>query len=313
MLDLSQLLTAHPFPTALDRIRRSFARQPDGQTCGAAAIRHGLLLGGLTVPTTALEAILDIRGHQGTAPATLLACLRRLGLDACPLRKRARQPTAAFLDGLRAELEQGAFLLPCIHAGEHWVCLGAWQGGRAGLVDSFFGRRGAALWQDLAPGLGFFSLSPGELDALDWAHHVTLVRPGCWRSQYEAWLPARPALLRLHLGPGLLTLVQAVRLGVHQYLDDADYSYRGLNLHLPAGRPVRIAADDPGGDAVGVEALGKGPQEVVVMRRLGGVLTRETAPPELVVRACAVRAVDLGDGAAGGRVRAERRRGAESL
>ena len=47
MTDLSQLLTAHPFPTALERIHRSFARQPDNQTCGAAAIRHGQLAGDL--------------------------------------------------------------------------------------------------------------------------------------------------------------------------------------------------------------------------------------------------------------------------
>src|SRR2546423_496119 len=40
MIDLSQLLIAHPFPTALARIRQSFACQPDCQTCGAAAIRH---------------------------------------------------------------------------------------------------------------------------------------------------------------------------------------------------------------------------------------------------------------------------------
>src|SRR5205823_4920582 len=136
MLDLTQLLTAHPFPTALDLVRRSFARQPDDQTCGAAAIRHGLLLGGLSAPTAILEAVLDIRGNQGTSPRVLRACLRRFGLDARPIRKPARQATAAFLDGLREELDRGAFLLPCIHAGEHWVCLGAWQDGRIGLVDS---------------------------------------------------------------------------------------------------------------------------------------------------------------------------------
>ena len=78
MNDLSQLLTAQPFPTALDRVRRSFARQPDCQTCGAAAIRHGLLLGGLTIPTATLEAILGIRDHEGTSPLALRTCLRRL-------------------------------------------------------------------------------------------------------------------------------------------------------------------------------------------------------------------------------------------
>src|SRR3954465_4702035 len=73
MLDLSSLLIAHPFPTALARIRQSFARQPDCQTCGASAIRHGLLLGGLTLPTATLEAVLGIRRHEGTPPGTLPA------------------------------------------------------------------------------------------------------------------------------------------------------------------------------------------------------------------------------------------------
>jgi hypothetical protein len=298
MLDLSQLVTAHPFPSALDRVRRSFARQPDNQTCGAAAIRHGLLLGGLTVPAAILEAVLDIRCNQGTPPAILRACLQRLGLGVHTVRKRARQSTAAFLDSMGRDLEQGAFLLPCIHAGEHWVCLGAWQDGRVGLVDSFFGKEEVSLWHNLSPGLGFFSLTPAELDALDWAHHVTLVRPGCWRSQYEAWLPARAALLRMHQPQGApqprsATIVGAVRQGVHQYLDDADYSYAGLTVHLPAGQGVRIEVHDPGHDALGVQMLGKETEEVVVMRRLGGLLSGRLAPPELVLRASAVRAFNL--------------------
>jgi hypothetical protein len=298
VLDLAQLPTPQPFPTAIDRLRRSFARQPDNQTCGAAALRHGLLLGGLTIPAAALEAVLDIRGNGGTPPALLRACLRRLGLEVCPLRKPGRQSTRAFLDGLRPEFAQGAFLLPCIYAGEHWVCLGAWQEGRAGVVDSFFGQQGPCVWPNLAPGLGFFSLTPDDLDALDWAHHLTLARPGRWRAQYEAWLPARPALLRLHQSAALpLTLVQAVRLGVHQYLDDADYAYRGLGLHLPGGLALRVGAEDPGGDAVGVETAGPG-GEVVVLRRLGGVLAGRAAPPGLVMRAAALCAAHLEEGSA---------------
>ena len=187
MLDLSQLLIAHPFPAALARIRQSFARQPDSQTCGAVAIRHGLLLGGLTLPTAALEAVLGIRENQGTPPANLLACLQRLGLDARHIRKPSRQSTADFFDSLRPEFDQGAFLVPCVHGAEHWVCLGAWQDGRIGMVDSFFDRWRPCSWRDLRPGLGFFSLSPDELDALDWEHFVTLVRPGERRLQYEAW------------------------------------------------------------------------------------------------------------------------------
>jgi hypothetical protein len=295
MHDLSQLLTAQPFPTALDRVRRSFARQPDGQTCGAAAIRHGLLLGGLTIPTATLEAILNIRANQGTSPAALRACLARLGLEPRPVRRPARQDTAAFLDGLRPAFAQGAFLVPCILGGEHWVCVGAWHEGRLGMVDSFFDGRGGP-FAELSPGLGFFSLSAGEFDELDWDHHTTLVLPGRWRSQYEAWLLARAALLRLNVHPGPdsgPTLVQAIRTGAHQYLDDADYCYDRLELHLTQGPRVGVRASDPGDDAVGVETVGHGPGQVLVVRRLGGLLAGRPAVPELVLRAGALRAGQL--------------------
>ncbi|MBY0229108.1 MAG: hypothetical protein K2W96_07525, partial [Gemmataceae bacterium] len=74
-MDLSQLVTAHRYPASLGRVLRSFARQPDCQTCGASAIRHGLLLGGLTLPASTLEAVLAIRENQGTSPEALRGCL----------------------------------------------------------------------------------------------------------------------------------------------------------------------------------------------------------------------------------------------
>lgn len=299
MKDLSQLLTPHPFPSSFDRIRRSFARQPDCQTCGAAAIRHGLLLGGMTVPSATLEAILGIRENEGTSPLALRTCLRRFGFEARALRKPARQSTAAFLDRLAPEFAAGAFLLPCVRAAEHWVCVGAWQDGRVGLVDSFFDRRrpGGEPGKPLLPGLGFFSLGPDEFDALDWPHHLTLVRPGLWERQYSAWQVARSALLRLHLPRHAdgrpVTVVQAIRTGAHQFLDDDDYSYSRLHLCLKGGPAVSVQADDPGGDAVGVEAVGEGPDEVVVVRRLGGVLWGQPAVPELVLRVAGLRVGQL--------------------
>ncbi len=300
MRDLSQLLTVHPFPSGYDRIRRSFARQPDLQTCGAAAIRHGLLLGGLTLPTSTLEAILEIRNNEGTTPAALRTCLRRFGLETRQLRKPRRQSTREFLDSLAAEFAQGAFLLPCIRDGEHWVCLGAWLDGRVGLVDSFFDRTGKVKSDPgklLVPGLGFFSLSADELDALDWPHFITLVRPGIWGRQYRAWLKARPALLRMQLPRQAdgrpLTVVQAIRDGAHQYLDDAEYSYRRLHLCLRQGTSVTVWAEDKAGEPVGVETVGSGNEEVIIVRRLGGVLSRDPAVPEIILRANGLRAGQL--------------------
>jgi hypothetical protein len=313
MRDLSALLTAHAFPSALSRIQLAFARQPDRQTCGASAIRHGLLLGGLTIPVTALEAVLAVRANQGTPPVNLLGCLHQLGLEARIIHKRRRQSTHAFFRGLRAEFLRGAFVLPCIHGAEHWVCLGAWNDGRVAVVDSFFERWvPSPITGTHSPELGFFSLSPEELDLLDWEHFVTLVRPGKWQAQYRAWLPARAELLRAAVRPAIvgrgcrgqgiwkeressskkrasLSLVQALRQGAHQYLDDADYSYEKLHLQLQGGQSVSMTSGDPGADAVGVETLGRGREEVVVVRRLGGVLSGKT-PPELLVRSVRLRA-----------------------
>lgn len=298
MKNLSQMLTAQPFPAGIERIRRSFARQPDLQTCGASAIRHGLLLGGLTLPTATLEAVLEIRNNEGTTPVALRTCLRRLGLEARLVCKPKRQSTTTFLDRLAGEFARGAFLIPCIRNAEHWVCVGAWQDGRVGLVDSFFHRHPETIQgQAIVPGLGFFSLSVEQFDALDWNHFVTLVRPGLWARQYRAWLLARPALLRLYL-PRLangqsVTLVQAIRDGAHQFLDDEEYCYRQLHLSLGDAPAVTIHTDDPGGDAVGVEVLGAGSEEVVVVRRLGGVLSGRPAVPELVFRAGVLQAGQL--------------------
>ena len=298
MYDLTHLLTDHPYPASLDRVRRSFARQPDCQTCGASAIRHGLLLGGLTVPTATLETLMGIRTHEGTTPEMLRSCLAGLGLDPQEIVKPVRMSTTRFLDSLRGELDAGAFLVPCVRTAEHWVCIGAWERGRVGMVDSYFARPRTAPMKvgrgrTPKPELGFYSLSVEELDALDWAHHVTLVRPGRWRDQYESWLPARATLLRLnlpHRDPrGPVSFVGAIRHAAHQFLDDHDYGYRNLHLRLRAGSELTI----PGGDAVGVETVGPARDQVLVVRRLGCMSSGQRAAPEVVVRASALSAGQL--------------------
>lgn len=295
-MDLSQLVTAQPYPAALGRVMRSFARQQDCQTCGASAIRHGLLLGGLTLPASTLEAVLAIRQNEGTSPEAMRACLTRLGLEPKEVRKPKRWSTRAFLDRFGDDLAAGAFLVPCILKAEHWVVLGAWRNGQVGLVDSFFDGKPRRR-MDLSPGLGFFRLSVEELDTLDWAHHVMLVRPGRWAKEYRAWQPARSALLRLKgampTGSVRRTLAQMLRVGVHQFLDDAEYGYRSLRLHLKGGAGLRLRADDPGEQAVAMETVGEGEHEVVVMRRLGQVLCPRPAAPELVIRSGAMRAGQL--------------------
>jgi hypothetical protein len=285
MHDLTHLLTEHAYPASLDRVRRSFARQPDLQTCGASAIRHGLLLGGLTVPTATLETLMGIRTHQGTTPEMLRSCLIGLGFDAEEVGKSARMSTPRFLDSLRGEFDAGGFLIPCVRKAAHWVCVGAWEQGRVGMVDSFFAQsRPKRLAK---PGLGFHSLTVEEFDALDWAHHVTLVRPGIWAGQYEEWLPARATLLRLklpHRDPrGGVSLVGAIRHAAHQFLDAHEYGYGRLRLRLRSGSGLTVS----GGEAVGVETVGRSRNEVLVVRRLG-MLSGQRSAPEVVIRTAAL-------------------------
>ena len=61
MSDLSNFRRPRMYPEAFALIRDSFAPQPDGQTCGAAVVRDGLLLGGLLPPVNLLESLLEIR------------------------------------------------------------------------------------------------------------------------------------------------------------------------------------------------------------------------------------------------------------
>lgn len=289
----SHLVTPHRYPTAVDRMIRSFARQPDEQTCGASAIRHGLLLGGLRLPTSTLEALLAIRQNEGASPEAMRACLEQLGLEPREVRKPRRWGTTAFLNRFADDLAHGAFLLPCILRAEHWVMLGAWNGTRASVVDSFFDGKPRRDWT-LAPGLGFFHLTAEQLDALDWAHHVLLVRPGRWAREFKSWLPARLSLLRTKSAAGVdPTLTHLLRMGIHQYLDDAEYAYRSVRMHLARGGTARLQAEDPGEHPVALETLGEGAEQVVVLRRLGSVLRSMPAPPELVVRGGALYAGQL--------------------
>src|SRR5438105_604246 len=93
--DLSNLLAPRTYPEAFALVRDSFAQQPDLQTCGAATIRHGLLLGGLLAPVTLLESLLEIRENEATYYLTLLKCLDRLGFEAQHVSKPKKQRTAA--------------------------------------------------------------------------------------------------------------------------------------------------------------------------------------------------------------------------
>jgi hypothetical protein len=305
MSDLSHLLQPRTYPHAWPLIRDSFAPQPDGQTCGAAALRHGLLLGGLFAPVGLLESLLEIRKNTVTDEPILLKCLRRLGFEAEPVYKKPRKKrTAAFLDELRPALDEGAFLLPCPLGWQHWVCLGAWDGERAWVVDSSFGTW-APPWDALR--LGFFGYTEQEFDEQKWWDWIIVVRPGTWTDQYKAWLPARHVLLRTTEKDGPdnpvsvdypTSVEAAVQIAAHQYLDHDEYAYCELDLYLSQGVGVTVRVKDPGKDAkvgaVLVDKVGEGDDRVFMVRRACGTLTQRRTPPELVLRAGQLRAAQLG-------------------
>jgi hypothetical protein len=283
MCDLAHVLWPRNYPEAFAQVRDSFAPQPDHQTCGAAALRHGLLLGGLMAPVGLLGSLLEIRDNEGTDDKRLLKLLERLGFHVEPKcrTKRKEQSTAAFLDGLCEEFEQAAFLLPCRNGGHHWLCLGAWDRQRAWVIDSCYGYEGR---------LDISGYTEREFDDTEWQGYINVVWPGRWADQYRAWRPARPALLRMKRKDDPASMEAAVQIAAVQYLNEADYSYRELGLYLPGGVTVKVK--DRRGDAVLVGEEGVGEDRVLVFRRASGMLTGQT-PPELVLRAGLLRAAQM--------------------
>ena len=189
--DLSNLLAPRTYPEAFALVRDSFARQPDLQTCGAAVVRHGLLLGGLLARSICWRVCWKFATTRGWTTRLCERDWNPLVLMLNTERSRKKQSTAAFLEGLRLELEQGAFLLPCLNGGTHWVCLGAWDGKRAWVVDSYHGKDWYWTPRGLPPSLGFFGYTEQEFDKQDWEDCINVVRPGKWTKQYQDWLPAR--------------------------------------------------------------------------------------------------------------------------
>ena len=248
-------------------------------------------------PVGLLESLLEIRENEYTDSPILLKCLRHLGFEPQPVTKPRKKLTAAFLDELRPALDEGAFLLPCLTGWMHWVCLGAWDGERAWVVDSSFGTW-APPWDALR--LGFFGYTEQGFDEQKWWDWIIVVRPGKWADQYKAWLPARHVLLRTTEKDGPdnpvtvdypTSMEAAVQIAAHQYLNHDEYSYREMGLYLQGGVAVTVRVKDPGKNAIDpgkgavlVDKVGEGEDRLLVVRRAYSTLTRQT-PPELVLRA----------------------------
>jgi len=267
----------------LDRIAREFSPQWDDASCSLAALRHGLLLGGLTVPEGTLGAIFGRKYPDGIdlSDKPSRDRLRDLGLDPVNLTMPSRQQTPQFLEQLGLEMDRGAFALACIYGGWHWITLGRWQGGRIRVVDSFVEKDWfrAGIYD-----VDMYSLTPKAFDYWEWENGVLLIRPGYWQKNYEEWLPARDRLLRL-AGPSAPMAQRLQEAGQH-YLNDDRYSYRRLELFLSDKSRMVADVEDPGRDAISVSTTTADEPEgqVVVVRRLAQSEYGRLGPPELICR-----------------------------
>jgi hypothetical protein len=272
----------HSFPRDLDYIAREFEPQWDDASCGLAAVRHGLLLGGLTVPEGTLGALFGRTYPDGIdlSERTSLARLRDLGFDPENLKRKA-QTTPQFLEQLGHELDRGAFALACIYDGGHWVTLGRWQGGRVRVVDSHVEKTWfrAGIYD-----VDMYSLTPDAFDYWEWGDDVLLVRPGYWQKNYDEWLPARDRLLRL-AGPSA-PMAQRLREAARRYLNDDRYSYGRLELFVSDRSRIVLEVEDAGRDAISVSTPPADEPEgqAVVVRRLAQSGQEHPGPPELICR-----------------------------
>jgi hypothetical protein len=283
-MDLLDLIRPHPYPRDLDHIAREFRPQWDDASCGLAAVRHGLLLGGLSVPEGTLGAIFGRTYPDGIdlSEETSLVRLRDLGLDPVNLTKPSRQPTRQFFEEkLGHEMAQGAFVLATIYDGMHWVTLGRWQGGRIRVVDSYVEKDWfrAGIYD-----VDMYSLTPEAFDYWDWWDGVLLIRPGKWQKNYEEWLPGRDRLLRL-AGPSA-PMAQRLQRGAYDYLNNERYSYGRLEIFLSGKSRMVVDVEDPGSEAISVSTpTAEEPEgQVVVVRRLAQPEQGRPGPPELICR-----------------------------
>ena len=149
MQHLPDQIRQHPYPHNLSHIAQEFGPQLDEVSCGAAAVHHGLLLGGLTIPKAALQAI--FRTYPDPGPDAydyidkkhLKAGLEDLGFKPERVECKSRESTHQFLERLGQGMEGGTFVIACVYLWEgsgglesHWITVGRWKDGRIRVVDS---------------------------------------------------------------------------------------------------------------------------------------------------------------------------------
>ncbi len=296
-------LRQHPYPHDLDHIDQEFGPQLDYVSCGVAAVHHGLLLGGLTIPKAALQAIFRIHPNPGPDAFPYLDekrlkdGLEALGFSVEEPYRRSGESTHTFLERLGPELDRGAFAIASIYLYEgtqgeysHWITLGRWRDGRIRVVDS--------AWDPI-----MYSLTPKAFDDCAWGNDeigygVYLVRPEeIWQKNYVEWLPARDRLLRLEGHPLEAFSTMAERLlTAKDKLNDDRYAYEQLEFFLSGKSSLAVNVSDGRKEAIAISTPTADEQEgqVVVVRRLAQGELGQPGPPELIFRMSELSGWQLG-------------------
>ncbi len=158
-------MNKHLQTVTTDTHASKFAAQLTKNSCAAAAIQNGLLLGNLYISQGDLARMLDCEpgGADGDKVTDVLC---QMGFKPQYIEKPREVETGSFFRGLK-----GAFVLACIDGGGHWVTLSKWHPNIEMISSSTRGCRVRTMTYT-----GF--------DELDWEDCVQVVRPGKWEKNY---------------------------------------------------------------------------------------------------------------------------------
>ena len=107
--------------------------QPNRWQCGPFALKHALVMLGVTADEDEITKITHRRRGSGTDEKDLLRAARRFGCDLPTVRKKDGERARK---ALRAHLKKGVPVLLCIDRWAHWVTVVKSQNGKFILFDS---------------------------------------------------------------------------------------------------------------------------------------------------------------------------------
>ena len=238
------LLEPDLLPLDPDAIRQEFARQDTDHTCGAAAVRHALLLGGLNYAEAELWQLLKTSDGKHVKHELIPEFFLSHGFEVRELKKHKRESTREFFERMASTFDQGAIGVTCVGDGgtAHWICVASFKNDRVWVADSFASKRLGLPWWDF----GFESFSPSEFDAEEWGGYMMLVTPGpLWEKRFRQAAPFRDQILNItrpseHLGDTSALLRRSFL-----YLNSGQHTYTRLKFRLRGGVCLELVNKNP--------------------------------------------------------------------